>query len=561
MIDNVIKIVQAFDRNFNLVDKKRNEVRYINGNYYIPGESCIQMEDGKFHRVNNGKIFFDHSTQKWQFGKDNLSHGVVGRSAEGELIIGYYSDIKEEEPFRFFNKEEDAFEKKDLLIDYISDRTTIVRPRRSGNSNEINSTLDALPSEPSITKIINAEVAEQLKCVEDLGGEGWVYSPNKEDYSTLKKIFSKKKKAQYSVTSLPYNLDEPSSIKDEIISNFNTYTPEINPDDFDVRLSNIIKDLSFGLEIETSVGHIPKRILSKTGLVPLRDGSVSGIEYTTVPLKGINGLNTLRHIYHHINRRCEVDEHCSLHIHFGGMPRTKEYMLTLFSLAYRLQGELFEIVPPYKRSLKYWTSKHGGPKDHCKPLPGLALNTQRLENITGEERVKLINSEFGKLWKFVTSGSEENEEYNFNTKRFSGSGARKWNIPSRYYWLNFYPYLFGSGTLEFRLHQATLDYNVMMYWMLICASILNYCKDNADKILNRREKITLYDVILPIAKIDEEIYVKLMAYIDHRMTVFTEDRYSNIFNEIKRTNANTGDYPKLLKNVLQRQSSPGTIVT
>ena len=43
----------------------RNKCRRINGNYYEINKDCFLMTDGKYHRIDNGKIEFDHETNKY----------------------------------------------------------------------------------------------------------------------------------------------------------------------------------------------------------------------------------------------------------------------------------------------------------------------------------------------------------------------------------------------------------------------------------------------------------------------------------------------------------------
>ena len=43
---------------------------------------------------------------------------------------------------------------------------------------------------------------------------------------------------------------------------------------------------TFGIEFETAGGFLPQHRLYELGLIPLRDGSITGIEFATVVLKG-----------------------------------------------------------------------------------------------------------------------------------------------------------------------------------------------------------------------------------------------------------------------------------
>ena len=51
---------------------------------------------------------------------------------------------------------------------------------------------------------------------------------------------------------------------------------------------------TFGLEFETAGGFLPQHRLYELGLIPLRDGSITGIEFATVVLQGNKGLNLLK---------------------------------------------------------------------------------------------------------------------------------------------------------------------------------------------------------------------------------------------------------------------------
>ena len=89
--------------------------------------------------------------------------------------------------------------------------------------------------------------------------------------------------------------------------------------DFEFPIENFIK-YSFGLEFETSNGIIPEEICFADGLIPLRDGSISGNEYSTVVLQGHKGFNLLYQQLETLRKYTRFDKECSLHIHFGGFP-------------------------------------------------------------------------------------------------------------------------------------------------------------------------------------------------------------------------------------------------
>jgi hypothetical protein len=51
-------------------------------------------------------------------------------------------------------------------------------------------------------------------------------------------------------------------------------------------------------------------------------------------------------------------------------------------------------------------------------------------------------------------------------------------------------------TLEFRLHHATLNFEEVRNWILICFAFVNFVEKNYNKILKNSESITLKELIL-----------------------------------------------------------------
>ena len=76
-----------------------------------------------------------------------------------------------------------------------------------------------------------------------------------------------------------------------------------------------------GFEFETSAGIIPEEIALRDGLVPLRDGSISGLEYSSVVLTPDNdGLSLLKQQLETLRQYTSFNKECALHIHFGKFP-------------------------------------------------------------------------------------------------------------------------------------------------------------------------------------------------------------------------------------------------
>lgn len=553
MSTNKLKTIKAFNSDMVLVDTLTENARLIHGEYYIVGESCFKMDNGRYYRINSGKIYYNHTTKVWQRNRDGLLYGILNSNEHGIPVVGYFEPTENTVGVSY-KSPSDSLNPYLRLEPRIAVREVgaigLEKGEKQPEKNKFKlkvetSNIFLEESSHNPKYCISRQLAEEVGFIESISDGTYYYKDNltKDDF----KVISRKGKAKYNIQGLPYNIADNNEFGNNIKEAYSESSHESNKLDED--LFKIIGDKSFGLEIETSLGHIPKHLLKHTGLVPLRDGSIRGLEYTTVPLEGLKGISTLRSIFQEVNKRCETDEQCSLHIHFGKFPCTKKSVTSLYTLCYRLQNELFEIVPPYKRDLRYFANKRGNEgrlKDHCKPLPGLALNTQNIFK-EGVDTNSEINNEFGKIFQFLAEGTKEDKNFNFESRRHPREGTAKWNWESRYYHVNLIPLLFSnSRTVEFRLHQSTIHYSVMMHWLLICSSILNYAEKYQDKILRSREKITLMDVLSPIKEVNPKIFETLSNYIYYRRTEFNNDRYNDIYAEINR-DARTSGIPKQFK--------------
>lgn len=70
----------------------RKDCRFIKGDFFIKNKQCF-LVDGRWYRINSGKIVFDHECKAWVI-KDqslHLNHGIVECSAIGNLSFGYFT--------------------------------------------------------------------------------------------------------------------------------------------------------------------------------------------------------------------------------------------------------------------------------------------------------------------------------------------------------------------------------------------------------------------------------------------------------------------------------------
>lgn len=219
----------------------------------------------------------------------------------------------------------------------------------------------------------------------------------------------------------------------------------------------IAKELkyTFGLEFETSQGYIPQDICLSKGLIPLRDGSITGIEYSTTVLQGNLGLNLLREQIEALKKYTEFNKECALHIHFGGFPVKEKYLLCLAELWRVVENRLerSNIVPPFTfRTSAY---KQNG-KDYCKYTPAF--------------------KDFEDMYLFYVGRKYLGSLYQPHPNDVAR--VAKWNIKTRYFGLNFINMLCYEGpkTLEFRFLRPTYNFDKIIFWILFINGILKYAE-------------------------------------------------------------------------------------
>jgi hypothetical protein len=100
-------------------------------------------------------------------------------------------------------------------------------------------------------------------------------------------------------------------------------------------------------------------------LAPLRDGSISGMEYVTIPLQGAPGLATLELACENLKKFTAYTTNESLHLHLGGTQTTKEYIGTLYTLLAILEKEFYSMFPKWYAQTSQFKARG---KDYNQPL-------------------------------------------------------------------------------------------------------------------------------------------------------------------------------------------------
>ena len=463
--------------------RKFNKLYYKLGDINIQNSGDCYLINGKCYREETGLIVYNYSIKEYVILNDNLLQGVVD-VADGNLIIGYFNNNTK------YSKITDKNGKSHWLynVEIFNNNKEYREHLSTGNFYHI-STLQA-----------------------------WKFN----------KIEFPNKNYKY---SLPY---DSKGIIENNLKNYNeNYNPEISQNI--KNYAPLLENLSFGLEFETTKGHIPDRVLNQYGLIPLRDGSISGIEYVTVPMEGEKGLQCAADILKELKKRTSYsDETCSLHLHLGNIPRTKEFILAFFKVGMKIQDEMFQMFPLYK---KY--NYHIKNKNYSAPLPTFEILSQ-LDPIIDSRN---IDENFGILYKYLSMGQEfksvGNNLENVLSHPADPNGNQKWLVKCRYFLYNLVPLIFGNKqTIEFRIHTPTYDVNKILPFIFMNSLIVNFVIRNQKLILNRKNFINSYGLL-------DILYMQIDQYDILNRNTFKELMYS---------------YIEVRKNYCENQILKGNIV-
>ena len=238
----------------------------------------------------------------------------------------------------------------------------------------------------------------------------------------------------------------------------------------DFALSKYLK-YSFGVEFETYSGYIPEDICYRDGLIPLRDGSLDGgIEYSTIVLKGNDGLNLLKQQIDTLREYTYFNKECSLHFHFGGYPVNSISIWTLYLVWRSITSEIKNYVPYYTFVTSEYKKSH---KDYCKQLPAFNSFNQLYTYVAGQKY-------FGSLTQPHPADAQR---------------RAKWNCASRYHELNLLNMLCYQGpkTVEFRFLRPTFNFHKILLWIYVFNAILQY-SENLSK--NIEDLDSVYKTVL-----------------------------------------------------------------
>lgn len=281
------------------------------------------------------------------------------------------------------------------------------------------------------------------------------------------------------------------------------------------------KDYTFGVEIETYDGFIPKHIRSRLAMSSCYDGSIrdsnntksTGGEYVTEVLRYDIGFKHLNDILFEIARRCKINKTCSIHVHLGNMNFNQEFIVLAYKLGMIIQNEIFEMMPASRKKNEYCQFIDGKAFTYEKNSSPVFKDVKKVKHL---EREEIMTRAYKGIVHQISLGHDPsikiNKKLNHPAGRFCGYNR----ATPRYWWLNFVPTLFTiekdrTHTLEFRSHCATMNFEKTKAWILICMGIVSFVENYKEAVYNAKLEtgsITLSEIML-------KTYPRKGVYLNH----------------------------------------------
>lgn len=426
----------------------------IKGEYYLVADSTIENTDSfvcfnveeKHYRLSAGSIIYDHRLKKYVLRTQvDVERGVIAFDKDYNPIFGAFSKTRQYE---------------NIIINYKRRRFECIN-------------IDIL--QPLLDKEIYQERLSS----------GVFYKRTDLPITEFNKIRACDEDYK---RGLAYNSGGA------LESATNIFKKRYKPTVFNDALSkyeNIAKDYTFGLEFETVKGDIPARICNTLGLIPLRDGSIDGIEFVTIPHSGKKGMQAILDSLKELSKRTTYDKNCALHIHVGNLPRTVEFFCALTKVLCVLQPAIYKQFPFYTKG--GYRLKN---KDYTAPLPAEEILAEMPNKINKDNMAEAFEPIFQFLSMGHTFKEFDNDLSNVTEHPSDPRGNSKWYVKSRYRWVNMIPLLFGNKeTVEFRIHTPTYDPDKVINFLILCLAIVDYAKKNETNINSGKYRVKNYDNI------------------------------------------------------------------
>ena len=261
---------------------------------------------------------------------------------------------------------------------------------------------------------------------------------------------------------------------------------------------------SFGIEFETASGYLPENKCFELGLIPLRDGSISGVEYSTIPMSGNKGMCLLNKQLKELKKYTYNNKECSVHVHLGGYPVNPKALFILHSLWYYLQYSLNSYIPKY--SYETGAFKRNG-KNYCNHVVYFDSFKEMFQSYVGQNYM-------GSLYQPHPDDVEK---------------RAKWNIKTRYFNCNFINMLCynAAKTVEFRFLTPTYSFDKLSTFLLIFNGILKY----AEMLYTNAYDLNDSDILRALAKLNNRGELDILNIMK---VMYSEKTFEMIKNNLKK---------------------------
>lgn len=444
----------------------KKDCRFIKGEFYIKNKQCFNI-DGVWYRVNSGYIAKDHETMRYSLIKgSNMIKGIVSyNSEEDDVTLGYftpnaYKNVSVQLPS---GSSYTALNKDVCKIGFYFNRYSLQYFHHSINK-------------PARWNMINEN-----------GNLGSNPYPN----------------LQYNLRNITKDVvDEVTNISKSVISKHDPIENVCRQKDF-----LLPTNYTYGLEFETNAGIIPYNELAESGLFPLRDGSIRGLEYVTIPHSSNDIGKAVSKVCDTLNTFTKMSINESLHLHIGNIKKVDEtFVGMLYTLCCILEKEIYSMFPKYYAETSKFKTKG---KDYNKPLVKALVDVDPMTT-------------FDNISTYLSAGKRYN---GFGSNHPSDpDGQHKWSIETRYHYVNVINLLFGNTkTVEFRIHTPSKNPIKIMNWIFICTAIVKYAEYLRDQNIKMDtiRNVTLNDIIRKVYPY--RILSYLSTYIDYRKTMRSKD--------------------------------------
>jgi len=273
---------------------------------------------------------------------------------------------------------------------------------------------------------------------------------------------------------------------------------------------------SFGVEFETSAGHLSNRNCSLISVDKIGDRSIGAYEYVTKVLHGSSGIDQVEKICGTLSRKTLVDDKCSIHVHVGGLADKRvespifgrKFSIACIKLGAKIEDSLYNMSPPSRNK----DLKHVAPVGRWRDI-----SMDKYDNLLGsflfggDRNGKISNNDVtGKRYSY----KDQSPGYARNSSKWLGS---------RYKWLNLLNCHTNRGfkTVEIRMWAGSTSFEKVHKYILLSLAIVWFAENRPNLVFNK-DDITISDVVSHAYEKKTKIKNMLLEFITDRTERFKE---------------------------------------